>query len=135
MATDPTLPASCHGSTGTQCDTDGPMDDQCRSSDDCPGSAVCVAPYGDARGYYVCQALCVPLQDDTQWCADDAACCDSSARCSARGYCLQSDRGSTSTATSDGSTGASTSTGDPTDTTTGSTDTSSDDATSGTTHG
>jgi hypothetical protein len=92
----------------------------CVGTDDCIGT-YCVAPWDaavEARGEFTCEFACVGLLDERRWCMDDAACCSSDARCTARGYCIvegegssSSSEGSSSTSegtssTSSGSTGA-----------------------------
>ncbi len=90
------------GSTGTAavegCDAEA-----------CLGGDACVAEWdavAQSRGPFVCRFACVPLVDDTAWCHDDAACCDASARCTERGYCvLPESDGAGSGSSSEGSAG------------------------------
>ncbi len=106
---DDDLPAGhCRGAdTDTDTDTDGcdtegttlgsaaggspgEESEACRVSADCVG-AICAARFDPVtlqRGTLACQFACVPLLDDTQWCSDDASCCDAGAVCTQRGYCV-----------------------------------------------
>ena len=103
------------GTTGSET-TGGPAG-PCQSSDDCLGNNVCVAPWDpdtQTAGEPDCAFACIPSYDETQWCADAAACCDPEAICTARGYCVppqepgsadSSSGGEETSSTGDGSTG------------------------------
>lgn len=72
-------------------ETTGEPGPACLSSDDCLGDGVCVAPWDpetQTAGEPDCAFACIPSYDETQWCADAAACCDPEAICTARGYCV-----------------------------------------------
>lgn len=89
-------------------------EDECQSSEDCPGGEMCVAPFaGTDRGALECVTVCVDVMDESRWCADDAACCSPAAACTARGYCVLdgSDTGETATGTGGTSTGTTGATG------------------------
>lgn len=102
--------------------TDGPssvgIPDECAVSSDCADGELCVAPFDqsagpEGKGAYECVSDCVVMMDEDRWCADAAACCDPSAECTDRGYCVYPDDttggsegdGSSSGGTTDGSTG------------------------------
>lgn len=76
---------------GTGCPTPGtagsPVGGPCLDTQDCASDAICVAEFDGEVQSFLCQEACVPLMDDTQWCADDQSCCEG-ARCSPRGFCL-----------------------------------------------
>lgn len=110
------------GTTGatsetTAAETTGGPAPVCLSSDDCLGNDVCVAswdPETQTAGEPDCAFACIPSYDETQWCADAAACCDPDATCTARGYCVppqvpgsadSSSGGEGSSSTGDGTTG------------------------------
>jgi hypothetical protein len=101
---------ACSGSSGSGSADDAP----CSSSEECAGDR-CVAPYDPATeelGPFACQFTCVPDLDDTQWCSDDAACCNESATCTARGYCVLEDPTGGSSSSGDTDTDGSASGGD-----------------------
>lgn len=86
----PTPTSSSSGAEGESSSVTGDLSD-CQSSDDCLGNDVCVAPWDadtQTHGAAECSFACIPSLDDTQWCADAAACCDPDASCTARGYCV-----------------------------------------------
>ncbi|MGH1344026.1 MAG: hypothetical protein ACRBN8_20880 [Nannocystales bacterium] len=98
------------GSTGGQSSATAPAADDCEASQTCLGEDSCVADWdaeAGSRGPYTCRFACVALLDEASWCRDDAACCDASARCTARGYCVLSDSTNSDGASSgSGSTGS-----------------------------
>ena len=62
---------------------------QCAASEECEGAGACVATWSEGvRGPFACQFACVPTLDESSWCSDDSACCDATARCTERGYCV-----------------------------------------------
>ena len=76
-----------------ECDPDGPCVNECMSNAECDGEEICVAnfdPQQGGIGVFECRepTRCVPLDDDVQWCGDASACCDPSAICTSRGYCI-----------------------------------------------
>ena len=125
-ATTVTPTSSSSSGAGEESTTTGDLSG-CQSSDDCLGNDVCVAPWDadtQTHGDAECSFACIPSLDDTQWCADAAACCDPDAICTARGYCVppQEPGGADSSTGGDGSSGGaddSGSTGGDTDGTTG----------------
>ena len=104
-------------SEGTGGETTGGAVGACQSSNDCLGNDVCVAPWDpqtQTAGEPDCAFACIPSYDETQWCADAAACCDPNAICTARGYCVppqepgsadSSSGGEETSSTGEGSTG------------------------------
>lgn len=95
-----------------ECPLEGPCVHECMTNANCDGEEICAAAFDPSRGgvqVFECRepSRCVPLDDDTQWCGDDAACCDPSATCTSRGYCvLSSDStGGTGTGTDTGTDG------------------------------
>lgn len=74
-------------------DGDNGIGERCRVTDDCPAGLFCVSSTpcdgnedpGVSCGEFSCQALCAG-GTDTQ-CADDDACCNAGATCSADGWC------------------------------------------------
>lgn len=75
---------------GSSSGSSGGSADQCSVSDDCQG-AVCAGafdPEAEARTPFECVFSCLENLDEEQWCSDDAACCDSEATCTRRGYCV-----------------------------------------------
>jgi hypothetical protein len=112
-------PTSSEGSTSTSGPSTVGIPDECTQSDHCLDGEVCVAPFDqtagpEGKGAYACVSECVAIMDEDRWCADAAACCDPTAECTDRGYCVAADGGSTggsesSTGRDDGgSTGGST---------------------------
>jgi hypothetical protein len=86
--------------------------DECLLSAHCPDGEVCVAPFDqeagpEGKGAYECVIECVELMDEDRWCADAAACCDPTAACTDRGYCVHPEEtgGSEDSGTTGGSTG------------------------------
>ena len=78
-------------SSGGSSSTTAPVVDDCEATGSCLGGDACVAEWdaqAESRGPFVCRFACVPLLDEASWCLDDAACCDASAQCTARGYCI-----------------------------------------------
>ncbi len=74
---------SCPDTTSGGSAAGGP----CLDTADCADGGVCSAVFdGDVQSFQ-CQVACIPLMDETQWCADDEACCDG-AVCSPRGFCI-----------------------------------------------
>lgn len=130
---------SCAETMGEDCETDGDgagvggggsttgADADC-VADGCVGQGVCAAPWDETTeqlGDFECRFSCIPLLDDSSWCANDDACCDTGARCTDRGYCvLEGSGGSTGTGGED-TDGAGSDT-DGTDTDTDGTDTDTD---------
>ena len=111
------LPAAmCETGTGGDCETGGQTSEEGSSSttgdppadcqvDGCMGQGVCAADWDrdtEVRGAFECRFACVPLLDDTAWCSDDASCCDATARCTERGYCVFDEDASGSTSTGGG---------------------------------
>lgn len=92
------------GSSSTAAVVDG-----CEGTQSCMGEGACVADWdaqAESRGPFACRFACVPLLDEAAWCGDDAACCDASAVCTARGYCiLPESEDAASESSSGGSTG------------------------------
>ncbi len=95
--TDTDACASSSGATGPESSTGGsssttaPVVDGCEATDSCLGEDACVADWdaeAESRGPFVCRFACVPLLDEASWCIDDGSCCDPSAQCTARGYCI-----------------------------------------------
>lgn len=87
------------GGTTTGGSTSEPVADDCDGSETCLGEDACVAIWdaqAESRGPFQCQFACIPLLDEATWCSDDASCCDPSAVCTERGYCVleESDAGS-----------------------------------------
>jgi len=74
---------SCPDTTGGGSPAGGP----CLDTEDCAEDGICAAQFdGDVQSFQ-CQVACIPLMDETQWCADDQSCCNG-AMCSPRGFCL-----------------------------------------------
>jgi hypothetical protein len=110
------------GAGTTSCDTDAlPATDDmsntggttdtnaCAASDDCIGGH-CVAPWDpatEARGEFTCEFACIGELDERRWCSDDASCCDTAARCTARGYCIVEGSGGSSTGDTTSTSGSS----------------------------
>ena len=83
--------ASSGDATSTGGGTTEPVVDDCDGSEACLGGDACVAawdPEAEARGPFQCQFACIPLLDEATWCSDDASCCDATAVCTERGYCV-----------------------------------------------
>lgn len=86
--------------------------DECTQSAECLDGEVCVAPFDqeagpEGKGAYECVSECVGIMDEARWCADAAACCDPTAECTDRGYCVHPEEtgGSEGSGTTGGSTG------------------------------
>jgi hypothetical protein len=63
----------------------------------CSADTFCVAPYANAvRGPFACVDACVGPMDEDHWCFDASACCDPTATCTIRGYCIAPGGGSSS---------------------------------------
>ena len=101
----------CETSTGaasssSESSTSGgpsPVPNDCDDSEACLGDDACVAAWDaqtETRGPFQCQFVCVPLLDEAAWCSDDASCCDTGAICTARGYCVLEESGSSGGASS-----------------------------------
>jgi len=114
--------APCESSEGG-----GVPDPPCDASNDCWGGMICAAVFDGDIGSFVCRPSCIEDSDESQWCIDDAGCCNPDATCSDRGYCMPA--GDT--------TGGDTTSGDTTsgDTTGSDTTTSGDTTGSDTTDG
>jgi len=83
------------GSTGV------PEGGACIESSNCVEGTYCIAPFVDGEvGDFICTALCIPLMDESSWCADSSACCDIGAVCSTRGLCIDGALDDTGTAES-----------------------------------
>ena len=103
----------CEDTEGDACDTGG-EGDACTSTATCGSDFVCAASFNGDIGTFECQSACIPTMDETRWCMDDSACCDTAASCGPRGYCMIADGVDAGTDTSTGtdtSPGADTSTG------------------------
>lgn len=109
--TDTDACASSSGTPDTETSTTGggssttAVDDGCQGSQACLGDDACVADWdaqSESRGPFVCRFACVPLLDEASWCSDDASCCDVSAECTARGYCVVPESAADETGTSSG---------------------------------
>ncbi len=90
------------GGTGPNPTSTGPTtgSGECGVSRECSDGEYCVATWDGEKGPFMCIAACLEDWDTTQWCADDAACCDSTATCNPRGFCGDGSDGSTDTSTS-----------------------------------
>lgn len=78
-------------STGAGSSTTEAAVDGCEGTEACLGEDACVADWdagAESRGPFACRFACVPLVDEAAWCSDDDACCEASAVCTARGYCV-----------------------------------------------
>lgn len=88
-------PYNCmDGSSSGPCETTDEIASECDGSSDCAGGEICTATFDGDIGRFRCESLCVVNEDQTSWCADDAACCDSGAICT-RGLCIAGDGAST----------------------------------------
>ena len=123
----------CPGTDCPETDEEGGPDSGAAAGDPCDdtgqcAAGFCAAPFdGNEPGELVCQTVCIELEDDSMWCSDDAACCDSNAVCTPRGYCVAG--GSVDGTGSDGTTGdGDTTNGDTTAGDTDGTESSSDSA-------
>lgn len=102
----PTPPGNCSAGTGAEpCpngDSSGqPVGGPCLEPDDCQQGAACVAPFeGGEVGTFTCTDVCIPVRDESSWCLDSAACCDTTNLC-IRGLCVVDD--SATAGSSDGS--------------------------------
>lgn len=81
------------GSSSTTGHTTVGVPDECQITMDCPAGELCVAPFDqsagpEGKGALACVAECVAIMDEDRWCADAAACCDPTAECTDRGYCV-----------------------------------------------
>jgi hypothetical protein len=63
----------------------------CQSAADCMVGEGCLAPFDGEIGEFVCRPGCIGMMDEDWWCADASACCDPSATCTMRGYCVPSE--------------------------------------------
>ncbi len=142
---------SCAETMGEDCETEGDsagVGDSASTggaaadcvADGCVGQGVCAAPWDEtteALGEFECRFSCIPLLDDTSWCANADACCDAGARCTDRGYCvLEGGDGSTGSGGEDTDTDGDTDTdtdGDTDTDTAGATGTDTDGTTGGAT--
>jgi hypothetical protein len=118
---------SCRGTTGSGtdgCDTDGTTTGEAAAStstpaeaclaEGCTGQGVCAATWDvetEQRGPFECRFTCIPLLDETSWCSNDASCCDATARCTGRGYCVLDEDDASSGSSSTGAGSSSTGTG------------------------
>lgn len=110
--------AGASTTTGSGPSTVG-IPDECTLSSECLDGEVCVAPFDqeagpEGKGANECVSECVVIMDEDRWCADAAACCDPTAECTDRGYCVvPGDTGGSesSGSASSGSTGGGSSTG------------------------
>jgi hypothetical protein len=87
---DEPLPPSCRETTSTGCgeSSESGEVDACEASTQCPADQVCLGAFDGDRSPFICTASCVPTESESEWCTDDASCCDANAHCSPRGYCL-----------------------------------------------
>jgi hypothetical protein len=124
---------TCEDTDAAECETGGQGDD-CASSAECGGNLVCGATFDGDIGRFQCQAACVPTMDESRWCIDDAACCDTTASCGPRGYCMISEDVDTGvdTGTGTGTSGDASTGAGSTDTGTGTESGSSSDTATGT---
>lgn len=104
-------PYNCmDGSSSGACETTADAAIECRGSSDCPGDEICTASFDGDIGRFRCESLCVVNEDQSSWCFDDAACCDTNAVCT-RGLCIAGEDASTTSETG-GSGDPSTTSGD-----------------------
>jgi hypothetical protein len=101
----------------------------CETTIDCEKGESCWAVFDGEMGPFTCHAECVDDMgggnSESQWCADDFACCTPGAVCDEEGYCVAG--GDTDTTGTETGTETDTGTGTETDTgTTGDTDTDTD---------
>ena len=98
-------------STSAPADTStGGEGNGCNVANPCDAGGFCVAPYADNdRGDFACVENCVEPGDENSWCFDAAACCDPTASCTERGYCVAP--GGSDGSSSDAGTGGSGSSG------------------------
>ncbi len=94
----PTPPTNDTGSDSGTTEASGPMGttfsapDACEASGECEGEdLLCVAPYDPGSdppvGPGACVSTCIEANDLSQWCFDDAGCCDA-LRCNpVDGFC------------------------------------------------
>ncbi len=90
---------SAAGDEGGSTAGDDASQPECASTNDCM-SGVCASAYdADAQQPLpaTCAFACIDVLNESQWCIDDASCCDPQARCTRRGYCVIDDASGSTT--------------------------------------
>lgn len=82
--------SSSTGDSGSTSGQAGAAEDPgCATTEDCAGAGACAADWEEGtRTSFSCRFACIPTLNENAWCSDDASCCDTSAVCTGRGYCV-----------------------------------------------